>query len=153
MKVAPWLRIPESHSPLGIPGVPDVLLCPLELQVQRTVSPGWIVTEEGVKKNPPLPTVTVTVAALAAVGQKNRSGVIIIAITAMRSEEVFIALKSRRIPRQSVAARNRGKVTSPLLCSRLVAKGWQAGCLSAELSEKPSSRENEWYNLRGAPCE
>jgi hypothetical protein len=106
VKVAPWLIMPESHSPVGIPGLPDVLLWPLELQVQSTVSPGWIVTEEGVKKNPPLPTVTVTVAALAAVGWKNRGEVIIIAITAMRSEEVFMALKSRRIPRQSVAARN-----------------------------------------------
>src|SRR4029077_11149554 len=123
VKVAPWLIMPESHSPVGIPGLPDVLLCPLELQVQSTVSPGWIVTEEGVKKNPPLPTVTVTVAALAAVAWKNRGGVIIIAITAMRSEEVFMALKLRRIPRQSVAARNPEKVTSPLLCSCLVAKG------------------------------
>jgi uncharacterized membrane protein len=76
-----------------------------------------------VKKNPPLPTITVTVAALAAVGWKKRSGVIIIAITAMRSEEVFMALKSRRIPRQSVAARNLSKVTASLLFSRLVAKG------------------------------
>ena len=67
-KVAPWLRIPESQSPLGWPGVPEVLLWPVELQVHRTVSPGWIVTEEGEKKNPPLPTVTVTVAALATVG-------------------------------------------------------------------------------------
>jgi hypothetical protein len=58
-----------------------------------------------------LPTVTVTVAPLAAVGQKDRSGVIIITITAMRSEEVFIELKSRRIPRQFVAARNPEKVT------------------------------------------
>jgi hypothetical protein len=40
MKEAPWLRIPESHIPLGIPGEPEVLLCPLELHVQRTVSPG-----------------------------------------------------------------------------------------------------------------
>jgi hypothetical protein len=55
------------------------------------------------------------------------------------------------IPRQSVAMCNTRKVTQLLLFSRLVAKGKQAGCLSAELSEKPSSRENEWCNLRGAP--
>ncbi len=40
MKEAPWLRIPESHKPVGIPGEPEVLLCPDELQVHRTVSPG-----------------------------------------------------------------------------------------------------------------
>jgi hypothetical protein len=37
---APWLRIRESHIPLGMPGVPEVLLWPLELQVHRTLSPG-----------------------------------------------------------------------------------------------------------------
>jgi len=70
-----------------------------------------------------LPTITVTVAPLAPIGQKDRSGVIIITITAMRIEEAFIELKSRRISRQSVAARNPEKVTSPLLCTRLLAKG------------------------------
>jgi hypothetical protein len=40
MKLAPWFRTPESHNPLGIPGEPEVLLCPLELHVQRTASPG-----------------------------------------------------------------------------------------------------------------
>jgi hypothetical protein len=53
---------------LGIPGEPDVVLWPPELNVHRTVSPGWIVTDEGVKKNPPLPTITVIVAALATFG-------------------------------------------------------------------------------------
>ena len=48
-------------------------------------------TEEGVKKNPPLPTITVTVAALAIVGWKTRNGARIATNTAMRSEEVFIA--------------------------------------------------------------
>ena len=47
--------------------------------------------EEGVKKNPPLPTITVTVAALAIVGWKTRNGAMIATNTAMRSEEVFIA--------------------------------------------------------------
>ena len=91
MKVAPWLRIPESHNPVGIPGEPEVLLCPLELHVQTTVSPVWIVTEAGLKKNPPLPTITVTVAALAIVGWKIRNGATIATNTAMRSEAVFIA--------------------------------------------------------------
>ena len=71
--IAPWLRIPESHSPLGEPGVPEVLLWPLELQVHLTVSPGWIVTDEGEKLKPPLPTITVTVAAGATAGKKASS--------------------------------------------------------------------------------
>jgi hypothetical protein len=65
---APWFKIIESQRPFGIPGVPEVLLWPLELQVHRTVSPGSIVTDEGEKKNPPLPTVTSTVLAVAALG-------------------------------------------------------------------------------------
>jgi hypothetical protein len=75
---------------LGDPGEPEVLLWPLELHVHCTVSPGWIVTDEGEKKNPPLPTVTVTVAALAILAQKARSGAIVTTTAAMRSEEVFI---------------------------------------------------------------
>jgi hypothetical protein len=77
---------------LGIPGVPEVLLWPLELQVQRTVSPGRIVTDEGEKKNPPLPTVTVTVVAFAGVGYKARIGAVITTNNANQCEEVFIAL-------------------------------------------------------------
>ena len=68
VNTAPWFKIIESQRPFGIPGVPEVLLWPLELQVQRTVSPGSIVTDEGEKKNPPLPTVTSTVLAVAALG-------------------------------------------------------------------------------------
>ena len=90
-KVAPWLRIPESQSPLGEPGEPEVLLWPLALQVQSTVSPRWIVTDEGENRKPPSPTVTVTVAPLATVGQKARSGAIVTTTAAIRSEEVFIA--------------------------------------------------------------
>lgn len=40
VKTSPWARIPESQIPLGIPGLPEVVLWPLELKVQRTVSPG-----------------------------------------------------------------------------------------------------------------
>jgi hypothetical protein len=76
---------------LGDPGEPEVLLWPLELQVHSTVSPAWIVTDEGENTKPPSPTVTVTVAPLATVGQKARSGAIVTATAAMRSEEVFIA--------------------------------------------------------------
>jgi len=90
-KVAPWLRIPESQSPLGEPGEPEVLLWPLALQVHSTVSPRWIVTVEGENRKPPSPTVTVTVAPLATVGQKARSGAIVTTTAAIRSEEVFIA--------------------------------------------------------------
>ena len=75
-----------------MPGEPEVLLWPLELQVHCTVSPCWIVTDEGEKKNPPSPTVTVTVAPLATVGQKARSGAIVITTAAMRSKDVFIIL-------------------------------------------------------------
>jgi len=89
-KVAPWLRIPESQSPLGDP-VPEVLLWPLELQVHCTVSPAWIVTDGGTKHKQLSPTVTVTMAPLATVGQKASSGAIVTTIAAMRSEELFIA--------------------------------------------------------------
>jgi hypothetical protein len=68
LKTAPWLRIPEFQRLLGIPGDPEVVLWPSELKVHRTVSPGWIVTEEGEKKSPPLPTATSTVAPVATVG-------------------------------------------------------------------------------------
>jgi hypothetical protein len=57
-------------------------------RLRRTDKPA---TEEGLKKNPPGPTITVTVAALAIVGWKTRNGAMIATNTAMRSEEVFIA--------------------------------------------------------------
>jgi len=86
------LWILESQSPVGDPGEPEVLLWPLELQVHCTVSPGWIVTDGGENASKPsAPTVTVTVAPLATVGQKARSGAIVTTTAAMRSEEVFIA--------------------------------------------------------------
>jgi len=47
---------------------PEVLLCPVEFHIQSTESPVLILTEEGLKKNPPLPTITVTVAVLVIVG-------------------------------------------------------------------------------------
>jgi hypothetical protein len=49
------------------------------------------VTEEGLKKAPPGPTITVTVAALAIVGWKTRNGAMIATNPRMGSEEVFIA--------------------------------------------------------------
>jgi hypothetical protein len=42
------------------------------------------------------PTITVTVAALATVGKKARSGAKITAITAMRSKKVFMTSKQHR---------------------------------------------------------
>lgn len=89
-KVAPWLRTPESQSPLGKPGEPEVLLWPLALQVHCTVSPGWIVTDEGENWKPPSPTVTVTVAPLARAEPKARNKAMVTATAATRSEEVFI---------------------------------------------------------------
>ena len=92
-KVAPRGRNPESQSPLGDPGgEPEVVVWPLELKVHCTVSPGWIVTDEGENVKPSAPTITVTVAAFATVGQKARSGAIVTTSAAMRSKEVFIIL-------------------------------------------------------------
>jgi hypothetical protein len=119
VNIAPWLRIPESHVPVGWPGVPEVLLCPLELQVHCTVSPRWIVTDAGTKQKQLGPTMTVTVAALATVEEKARSGAIIHTNIAKRSDEVFMISNDlvtvTDIPacncNHSVAARNTGKVT------------------------------------------
>jgi hypothetical protein len=49
-----------------------------------------------VKKSPPLPTVTVTVTALATVGQNTISGAIITTNTLTRSEDVFMTSISHR---------------------------------------------------------
>jgi hypothetical protein len=68
-----------------------VLLWPFVIQVQRTVSPGRIVTEEGEKRGAPLPTITVTVAALPTVGLKARTATTTPTNTAKQHEEVFIA--------------------------------------------------------------
>jgi hypothetical protein len=46
-KVNPEFWIPESKSPLGFPGIPEVTLCPLAFQVQVTVSPTLIATDAG----------------------------------------------------------------------------------------------------------
>jgi hypothetical protein len=77
---------------LGEPGMPEVLLWSLSSQFHCTVSPGWIVTDEGEKdKSPPGATVTMTVAPLAMVGQTARAAAILITPAARRTEEVFIA--------------------------------------------------------------
>jgi len=48
--------------------MPEVLLWSLSSQFHCTVSPGWIVTDEGEKeRSPPGPTVTMTVVAAVAV--------------------------------------------------------------------------------------
>jgi hypothetical protein len=82
--------MPESQIPFGCPGEPDVVLWPPEPQVQRTWSPGWIVTDEGEKtKSPPGPTVTSTVIALAALGYKISEVAAVIKIIT-RKEKAFI---------------------------------------------------------------
>jgi len=55
-----------------------------------------MVTVEGEKQRQLLPTVTVTVAALATVGWKARSGAIITINTAMRTGKVFMGSMSDR---------------------------------------------------------
>jgi hypothetical protein len=72
--------------------MPEVLLWSLSFQFHCTVSPGWIVTDEGEKtKSPPGPTVTMTVAPLAMVGKRAMAVAILITLAARRTEEVFIA--------------------------------------------------------------
>jgi hypothetical protein len=87
------------------------------------VSPGLIVTDEGVKKNPPLPTITVTVAALAAVGHKAKNRAAITGAIA-RTDEVFIGLSHLVLliiahwnSKQSIIPRKSEKVTGLLLCA------------------------------------
>jgi hypothetical protein len=89
-KVAPWFRIPESQNPLGLPGVPDVLLWPLALQVHSTVSPTSIVTEVGKKEKPSAPTVTVVVAAPACLGQSARRSPINKVAPTLLNEKVVV---------------------------------------------------------------
>ena len=99
-----------------MPGEPEVVLWPIEFQFQRTVSPGWIVTDLGLKlKLYKLPTiVTVTVAALVVFWLKIRSGALIITTAIVGNAMVFIASVRLCNCNQSVASRNTGKVT-PLL--------------------------------------
>jgi hypothetical protein len=55
-----------------------------------------MVTDAGMKQRQLLPTVTVTVTALATLGQKARSGAMISSNTAMRTGKVFIGSMSDR---------------------------------------------------------
>ena len=98
---------------------------PLELQLHCTVSPGWIVTDEGTKQKQLGPTITVTVAALATVGQKTRSGAIVTTTAAMRSEEIFITTIQLQ---RSVATHNTRKVTRLLLLRSIGARDQCAVC-------------------------
>ena len=66
-----------------------------------------------------MPTVTVTVTALAKLGQKARSGAIITINTAMRTGKIFIGSMSEpHNCKQSVAAGKTAKVTTLLLFSK-----------------------------------
>jgi len=82
-----------------------------------------MVTDAGEKKNPPLPTVTVTVIAFAAVGQKAKNRAAITDAIA-RTDEVFIGSSHLVLliiahwnSRQSATARKSEKVTGLLLCA------------------------------------
>ncbi len=112
-KVAPWLRIPESHSPLGEPGEPEVLLWPPALQVHCTVSPRWIVTDAGEKLKPPSPTVTVKVVALARHGQSARSRPIPSTAATLWSGEVFFPFPFRCVGRLLTSLRRKHIGCSP----------------------------------------
>jgi len=74
-----------------------------------------IVTDEGVKKRPPLPTMTVTVTAFAIVGWKARSEAIITTNSARRRSEVLIASVTSCNANNLLPAGNTGKVTGLLL--------------------------------------
>jgi len=102
-KVAPWFRTPESQNPLGAPGVPDVLLWPLALHVHCTVSPALIVTEEGKKKKPPSPTVTIAVAASARLGQSARRSPINRVAPTLLNEKVVFFLSLEFIGKLSIS--------------------------------------------------
>ena len=112
-KVAPWLRIPESQSPLGEPGEPEVLLWPPALQVHCTVSPGWIVTDEGENRKPPSPTVTVKVVALARHGQSARSRPMPSTAATLRNGEVFFPFPFRYVDRLLPSLRRKHIGCSP----------------------------------------
>ena len=88
--VAPFPRSPESQSPLGAHEEPEVQVCPFSFQVHCTVSPGWIVTDEGEKESSPFPTVTMTVAALPALNDRPRATAIVSTAVILRNEELFM---------------------------------------------------------------
>jgi hypothetical protein len=82
-----------------------------------------MVTSEGEKKNPPLPTVTVTVIAFAAVGHKAKNRAAITGAIA-RTDGVFIGLSHLVLliiahwnSKQSTIRRKSEKVTRLLLCA------------------------------------
>jgi len=88
--VAPFPRSPESQSPLGAHEEPEVQVCPFSFKVHCTVSPGWIVTDEGEKESSPFPTVTITVAALPRPNDRPRATAIVATAVILRNEELFM---------------------------------------------------------------
>jgi hypothetical protein len=118
------------------------------------------VTEEGLKKNPPGPTITVTVAALAIVGRKTRNGAMIATNTAMRSEEVFIASITTACDADSLV--QLGKSNTPVTfpdCRSALSKRSSLNdqTLSCEAPVSEARTElmmlRESYSLHGAPYE
>jgi hypothetical protein len=83
--------------------VPDVLLWPLELKVHSTVSPESIVTEEGKKKKPPSPTVTIVVAAPAGLGQSARRSPINKVAPTLLNEKVVVFLSLEFVANLSIS--------------------------------------------------
>jgi hypothetical protein len=71
-------------------GEPEVQVCPFSFQVHCTVSPGWMVTDEGEKESSPFPTVTMTVAALPKPNDRPRATAIVTTAVILRNEELFI---------------------------------------------------------------
>jgi hypothetical protein len=138
VNTAPWFKIIESQRPFGIPGEPEVLLCPLELHVQRTVSPGSIVTDEGEKKNPPLPTATSTVLAVAALGYRTRKIAVASTNSVVRCEKVFMMLarlpgSDRKIANTRPPAQE-DKSDAVVTFGIVFAKRRHSGCLGHSVS-------------------
>jgi hypothetical protein len=85
------MRTPEFHKPSGIPGVPEVLLWNSSAQVQRTVSPGRIVTEAGEKTNAPLGATVTSIVVAGASLAKKKSETLVAKSNINRSEKILIA--------------------------------------------------------------
>jgi len=69
----PGLLIPESNSPSGAPGVPEVTVCGSPANVHRTTSPTFTVRVAGWKSKLTAATVTVAAATEAVVSMVSRT--------------------------------------------------------------------------------
>ena len=80
-----------------------MLLWPLELKVHCTVSPGWIVTEEGEKTKPPFPTVTIFVAASAGLGQSAKGRTMNRIAPTLLDEKILVLLSLEFVGKLSIS--------------------------------------------------